>query len=64
MIFHNFQLRSCFLAIFLATGGTGRAVAGKCPKKGLKCYLGGPVAVKNALQNVLGTEAAKTAHFD
>jgi hypothetical protein len=63
MMFHNSQLRSCFLAIFLATGGTGRAVAGKFPKRGLKRYMGGPVAVKNTLQNALGTEAAKTAHF-
>ena len=48
------------MAIFLATGGAGRAVAGKCPKRGLKCYLGGPAAVKNALQNALGAKAAKT----
>ena len=48
---------------FLATGGAGRAVAGKCPKRGLKCYLGGLGASKIPYGTCFGARAAEMVNF-
>jgi len=50
---HDFQLRTCFFAIFAARVLAGRAVVEKCPKRCLKRYPGGPVAVKTPYRTYL-----------
>ena len=51
------------MAIFLATGGAGRAVAGKCPKRALKWYLDGLGASKIPYNTHFGARAIKMAHL-
>ena len=50
---HDFQLRTCFFAIFAARVLAGRAVVEKRLKRCLKRYPGGPVAVKTPCETHL-----------
>ena len=61
---HDFQLRTCFFAVFAARVLAGRAVVEKCPKRCLKRYPGGPVAVKTPCETYLVRKRQKTAHLD
>jgi hypothetical protein len=56
-------LRKWFCANFQVVAGTGRAVAGKCPKRALKWYLGGLGASKIPYNTHFGARAIKMAHL-